>query len=385
MSYPLDLNLAKRPFTNDGLLWAGLGLLAAGVLSLSTWNGTQFMATGSQVKALTEKSQTLREERRAASRREETLLRTIEAARSELLASRAIFANDIIKAHSFSWTRLFNELEKVMPLGARVVNIRPRMDDGIRVRINGVARNVNSFWELQDNLEAWPVFGNVYPDALQPTASRAGIMTGELRFSLEMEYFPDARLLLGLPEDAPGLVEAARVLPAQEASHETRNGEQAVGAEEESGAPDAQPVTAAGTVPARGSAPGAERVSSGGRAGRRRQGGRSQIAGVERKSKLAEGAPGLVKPDISNVQRPAHPAGMARPQVTFAGRNAEGKPIDEDGKVISIEDVINRPGGIKPGASPVTGSAADPDGAKDDDAKTDGKSLPSRDTGKKKE
>ena len=121
----------------------------------------------------------MQEERRAASRREETLLRTIEVARSELLASRATFANDIIKAHSFSWTRLFNELEKVMPLGARVVNIRPHMDDGIRVRINGIARNVNSFWELQDNLQAWPVFGNVYPDALQPTASRAGIMTGD--------------------------------------------------------------------------------------------------------------------------------------------------------------------------------------------------------------
>ncbi|TDI43006.1 MAG: hypothetical protein E2P00_05705 [Acidobacteria bacterium] len=375
MSNPLELNLAKRPFTNDGLLWAGVGLFTAGVLALSTWNGVQFMATGSQVQALTEKSQALREEKRSASRREDNLLRTIKAARSELLASRATFANTIIKAHSFSWTRLFNELEKVMPLGARVVNIRPRIDDGIRVRINGVARNVHSFWELQDNLEAWPVFGDVYPDALQPTASRAGIMSGELMFSLEMEYFPTARLLLGLPEDAPGPVEAAGDLSAREAGHESPAAEQPSSAEGEGAAPDDQAATAT-AVPVRGSAPGAERMSTRARPGRRRQGG----VGVERKSRLAEGAPGLKKPDINSVQRPERFTGMGLPQVTLAGRNAAGQPLDEDGNVISIEDVINRPGGIKPRTFPVDGSTGALDGVKGNGAGTDKKSAPSNDT-----
>lgn len=378
----LDLNLAKRPFTNDVLLWTGLGLLAAGVLALSTWNGVQLLATGAQVQALTRESQALREEGREASRREEGLLRTLAAARSELLASRATFANTIIKAHAFSWTRLFNELEKVMPLGARVMNIRPRLDDGIWIRINGVARNVDSFWELQENLQRWPVFGNVYPDAVQPTASRAGIMSGELMFTLEMEYFPDARLLLGLPEDEPGLVESVGGAPAQAAGPGPRSREQASGAATEVVTP-AAPVT--GAVAVRGAAPGAERASGRPRSGRRALNGRAQGVGVQRKTKLAEGAPGLKKPDISSVQRPEHFSGMALPQVTFAGRNAEGKPIDEDGNIISIEDMINRPDGIKPGEFVGVGAMANPGEGKDDKSGTDGKSPPTGDSREKKE
>jgi hypothetical protein len=312
-------------------------------------------------------------------------LRTIESARSELLASRATFANTIIRSHSFSWTRLFNELEKVMPLGARVVNIRPRMDDSILIRINGVARNAQSFWELQDNLEAWPVFGNIYPDSVQPTASRAGIMTGELLFSLEMEYFPSARLLLGLPENEPGLVDAAGVPPTRAAGQETRDEEQTTSAEGETLAPDSQAATAADAVPARGSAPGAEKLSSKGRGGRRRQGNASQTAGVQQRSKVAEGAPGLEEPDMGDVQRAEFPSGAAVPQVILAGRNAAGEPIDENGNVISIEDVLNRPGGIQPGPPLVDGSAPDPEGVEDSAANADAKAAPRRDPREKKQ
>ncbi len=259
----LELNLARRPFTNDTLLLAGLGLLAAAGLGLTIWNGARFFATGSQVAELEERRTVLQAQVREAESRERILLRDMDTARSELLASRASFASGIIQARAFSWTRLFNELEQVMPLGVKLVAVRPRLDEGLRIRLDGIARDNESFWELQERLQAWPVFGNVYPDAVQPTTAQRGLAAGEIRVSLELEYFPDAREKLGLPgpgEEPPGdqqqAVAAAPPVPAAAAPEPAPAQEAAA---QPASDPQAQPAsTTPSPPPATGTGQGEE-------------------------------------------------------------------------------------------------------------------------------
>ncbi len=351
MSQPLGMNLARRPFTNDILIWSGVGLLLVAVLSLSLWNGGQFLATKSQVREMTSRRQALDRQMGDAGQRERDLIREIEAARSGLLTSRATFANTIIQSHAFSWTRLFNELEKVMPLGVRLVNIRPRIGDGIHIRMNGVARNSQAFWELQDNLDAWPVFGNVYPDGIAPSASRAGVMAGELIVSLETEYFPDARLRLNLSEDEPSAVEEVIIgrVPA------LVDPDPAITAEPPTAgsvpAPEDSPEAAAAGEPA---APQEiPPMVRGKKRGRRGQGQRPTRGGVERTSPAPEGAPGLEKPDYRTAPRPEL-EGFQRPNVQSV--TEDGRMLDADGNEISIEDIINLPDGIKPGPPPAEGT-----------------------------
>ena len=43
---------------------------------------------------------------------------------------RAAFLNGLIEQRSFPWTRIFMDLERLLPEGVRVVSIAPRMKDG---------------------------------------------------------------------------------------------------------------------------------------------------------------------------------------------------------------------------------------------------------------
>jgi hypothetical protein len=354
----LDLNLARRPFTNDTLLMTLLGILAAAAMGLSIWNTTQFAATGSQVGDLTERRQALQEERRLAEREQRRLSQAVDRARSELLASRASFASRIIRAHAFSWTRLFNELEQVMPIGVRLVNVRPRVEDGLWIRVDGVARNAESFWELQESLQSWPVFGNVYPDALQPATTSTHLAAGELLFSLEMEYFPDARLKLGLPpEPAPEVAEVEATDGAVEPAADTAGESQTAAVEE-------APVPAEGTGGAAGAgqpqaaqaqdAQERDPVLKPRRPRRGRGARRGQVAGIERPAPLPGGAPGMETPEIPKGSQLEFPA---ESQLPIVGITPDGRVVDEDGNEVSIEELINQPGHIRPGPPPEPGAA----------------------------
>jgi Tfp pilus assembly protein PilN len=46
------------------------------------------------------------------------------------LDDRAAYINDIIDARSFNWTRMFMDLEKVLPGGVRVMNVEPNQVNG---------------------------------------------------------------------------------------------------------------------------------------------------------------------------------------------------------------------------------------------------------------
>lgn len=47
------------------------------------------------------------------------------------LHERAGFINTILDARSFNWTRMFMDLERVLPVGVRVMNIEPKQVNGL--------------------------------------------------------------------------------------------------------------------------------------------------------------------------------------------------------------------------------------------------------------
>jgi len=82
------------------------------------------------------------------------------------LSTQAAKANAVIDAKAFSWTRLFNQLEGVMPYDVRMVSVRPQFAFGRRgrrqsegvpegavpVAVEGVARNMRALWDFERNL-----------------------------------------------------------------------------------------------------------------------------------------------------------------------------------------------------------------------------------------
>ena len=68
------------------------------------------------------------------------------------LHDRASFINSIIDSQSFNWTRMFLDLERILPGGVRVINIEPRQASGqatVRLTVGALSEAAK-----QDFLEA---------------------------------------------------------------------------------------------------------------------------------------------------------------------------------------------------------------------------------------
>jgi len=79
---------------------------------------------------------------------------------AEVLA-RSLFLNNLLYAKGISWTRLFDDLEKVMPFNVRLISIRPQAGGPGEIQLDMVvgAESAEPVIQLLTRLEGSPMFG----------------------------------------------------------------------------------------------------------------------------------------------------------------------------------------------------------------------------------
>jgi type IV pilus assembly protein PilN len=125
----LNINLATRPYEDAREFWSrwGLGVGALGVVTLILIG----LALQGWVKAGRDRQTIGHLEDQIADRDREV------AAAHQLLdlpvnrstRDQSQFLNGLIQRKAFSWTRVFEDLEKVMPNSLHVVALKPELDD----------------------------------------------------------------------------------------------------------------------------------------------------------------------------------------------------------------------------------------------------------------
>jgi type IV pilus assembly protein PilN len=141
----LDINLATRPYEDAREFWARWGL-GVGVLGLLT-----VLLLGLTVsdwrKAGKDRQDIAYLQGEIAERDNE---RAKAQAYLDLAANRSTrdqsqFVNGLIQRKSFSWTRVFEDLEQVMPSNLHVVSLRPELNDQnqmeLEMRVAGDTRS----------------------------------------------------------------------------------------------------------------------------------------------------------------------------------------------------------------------------------------------------
>jgi type IV pilus assembly protein PilN len=131
----LDINLATRPYEDAREFWTrwglGVGLLAVLTVLLLGWT----------VKAWTEAG---RDRHDIARLEAEIGERDSERAKAQafldLASNRSTrdqsqFLNGLIQRKAFSWTRVFEDLEQVMPPNLHVVSLRPELSDENQMKL----------------------------------------------------------------------------------------------------------------------------------------------------------------------------------------------------------------------------------------------------------
>ena len=125
----LDINLATRPYEDAREFWArwglGVGLLGLLTLVLLGWAIRGWTNAGRDRHNIAELEQKIAE--RDRERAEDQAVLDMAANRSTRDQSQ--FLNGLIQRKAFSWTRVFEDLERVMPSNLHVVSLRPELNE----------------------------------------------------------------------------------------------------------------------------------------------------------------------------------------------------------------------------------------------------------------
>jgi type IV pilus assembly protein PilN len=161
MTPKVAVNLASEPFerTRPMLVASAVAavflvILLAVLVALSVTERGQAAELRQTIARLEARQRNLNAEQT----RLEATLRQPENA--EVLA-RSLFLNSLLYAKGISWTRLFDDLEKVMPYNVRLISIRPQAGGQGEIQLDMVvgAESAEPVVQLLTRLEGSPVFG----------------------------------------------------------------------------------------------------------------------------------------------------------------------------------------------------------------------------------
>ena len=157
------LNLSTRPFYNDRVVQAVLGLAAVAVLGFTAFNLWEvYMLSGRQAEV---QARLTRAESQSRQLREQAtaVRRAINPKELEATVAAAREANLLIERRVFSWTEVLNQFETTLPPTVRISSVRPRIErDGtMRVEVVVLARTVEAVDTFIENLEKRGAFSGV--------------------------------------------------------------------------------------------------------------------------------------------------------------------------------------------------------------------------------
>jgi len=125
----LDINLASQPYEDARLFWMrwGTAVAVGGLLTLLllTLTITGWLNARRDHRAMAEKRDLIAQRDRIRSNAEEFLNRP----ENRSTRDTSQFLNQLIERKAFSWTRVLENLEKVMPPRVHVMSISPGLDE----------------------------------------------------------------------------------------------------------------------------------------------------------------------------------------------------------------------------------------------------------------
>lgn len=159
----VPINLASEPFRRDRAVLAGA--LAAGV----ALTGLLFVLIYLAVIEKRETADTvavrdrLELQNRQLTRDQARLNQLLQRPDTTEVLEQSVFLNELIRRKGVSWTKLFSDLETILPADVRVISIRPQINANGRVNLDmqvGAQKGENVL-ALLLKFESSPLFGEV--------------------------------------------------------------------------------------------------------------------------------------------------------------------------------------------------------------------------------
>ena len=148
-------NLSTRPFYNERLVSAILGVLLIGVMIAAAVGIGYAISLSSQYEALTSRAQRNDSEAKALKKALSVVQNEASAKEIDLIAKATREVEDAVARRMFSWTKLFNRIEKTLPADVMITAIRPDFFDNqtVSISLDLVGRSVGAIDAFVENLD----------------------------------------------------------------------------------------------------------------------------------------------------------------------------------------------------------------------------------------
>jgi Tfp pilus assembly protein PilN len=185
-------NLATAPLENNRRFIAGssiLGVIGLAVMLLLSLHTVHARRANREMR---EGIDNLREQVRNSLRQQESLRNAFKSPQTQEALKRSEFLNGLIEARTFPWTKMFANLEQILPPGVRVISISPKMDkEGLVTVVFSVgAVNDEQAIKFLNSIDTSPVFSDVHVtrEDRPQKESNNGTDTDKVLVDLEAHY-----------------------------------------------------------------------------------------------------------------------------------------------------------------------------------------------------
>jgi type IV pilus assembly protein PilN len=132
----LDINLASQPYQDTRQFWmrwgAALALAILVTLGLLAYTAKEWWHARQQQRAIA----VLRDKIASLDATEQKARQFLDRPENRSTRDRSQFLNDLFHRKAFSWTRVFEDLEQVMPARLHVVSIHPELTSNNELKIS---------------------------------------------------------------------------------------------------------------------------------------------------------------------------------------------------------------------------------------------------------
>jgi type IV pilus assembly protein PilN len=188
----VDINLATQPYEDARRFWLrwGGGLLALGILTLLllliTVNGWIGARKDRQLIRQYEAQSAARDKEKADAQA------LLNLPQNRSTKDRSQFLNDLFQRKAFSWTRAFEDLERVMPPRLHVVSIHPELgpDNELEIKLIVAGDTREHALDLVSKMEASQHFHDTYIEE-ENTNVGSGSAGDTVQFQISALYVPE--------------------------------------------------------------------------------------------------------------------------------------------------------------------------------------------------
>jgi type IV pilus assembly protein PilN len=190
----LDINLATRPYEDAREFWSrwGIGVGALGVVTfvLLTFAVHGWVKAGRDRQTIRHLEQQIAERDREKAEAQAYLEMDINRATRD----QSQFLNGLIQRKAFSWTRVFEDLERVMPPSLHVVSLKPELSDQnqLQLEMKVAADNRAGAVDLVHRME-----GSKHFQGAQLTGETSGDTGAGVTATIVALYVPDTSIRSG--------------------------------------------------------------------------------------------------------------------------------------------------------------------------------------------